>query len=422
MKKTLFIFLVITLYNISAQEWKKQNSPTSEALYDVFFIDKMKGWAVGNNGVVLRTTDSGNPWIKQESGTKEMLRSVFFVDSLNGYSVGSNGRIIKSTDGGLSWKVISGGTNHLLSKVFFLNKDLGWIVGGASITGSILKTTNSGLTWEKMIDTTAGTFRGVYFIDDKNGWVVGAGSFFDNLEPHRILRTTDGGITWQNLSDRTRPGPLVDVYFFNSNCGWAAGYSPSGRGILYTNNGGLTWSDRRIQRGELAWSDYYRKLAVVDSNNLWVATEDTIYQSIDSGNNWKANSRESANFISSIYFVDKNNGWAVGVEGSIWKYNGNIVGVHNEKIITTKNSYLEDCYPNPANPSTNIRFFISKESFVRLQIYDILGQKIATIVEEYKLPGTYTVTFDGSKLSSGVYFYSIIFDSYLKTKKLILIK
>ncbi len=289
-------------------------------------------------------------------------------------------------------------------------------------TGTLLKTTDSGQTWGKMIDSTSGSFRAVHFIDEREGWVVGGKSFFDNFELNKILHTTDGGNSWINLSDQSRPGPLVDVYFLNGKCGWASGYSPGGRGILYTNNGGLTWTDRRIQRGDLAWSDYYRSMAIVDSNNIWVATEDTIYQSSDGGNTWRANNRESNSYIGSIYFADKNNGWAVGVGGSIWKYNGNIVSVQDGKSTINKNSILENCFPNPANPTTHIKYFVEKGSFVKLKVYNLLGQEVITLVNEYKLPGYYEVVFEGSKLSSGVYYYSIILDSYSEVKKLILIK
>lgn len=422
MKRTLFIFLFVTLYNTTAQNWKLQNSPTNEALFDVFFIDKMKGWVVGNNGIVLRTTDSGNTWINQESGTQERLRSVFFVDSLNGFAVGSGGKIIKSTDGGATWTIQTSGTNLFLSSVFFINKVIGWAVGGDLFNGTILRTTDSGLTWEKMIDSTAGSFRAVHFVDENDGWVVGARSLFDNFEPHRILHTSDGGITWQNLSDRTRPGPLVDVYFLNTNCGWASGFSPSGRGILYTNNGGLNWTDLRIQRGDLSWSDYYRSIAVVDSNNIWVATNDTIYRTVNGGIFWNANRMQSAKGLCSIYFVDKSNGWAVGVEGSVWKYDENIVSIVNENLTGNKKTILEDCFPNPANPTTQIRYYIEKETHVTIIVYNSLGQKLISLVNENKLPGSYEVIFDGSKLSSGVYFYSIILDSNFESKKLLLIK
>lgn len=377
---------------------------------------------MGNNGTILRTINGGSAWSIQESNTTVFLRSVFFVDSLNGYSVGDNGRIIKSNDGGLNWKVQSNGTNLLLSNVFFINEEIGWVVGGNLFTGTIMKTTDSGLTWRKMIDSTAGSFRAVHFRNDKEGWVVGARSLFDNLEPNKILHTTDGGTTWYDFSDRSKPGPLVDVHFLNRKFGWASGFSPTAQGILYTNNSGLTWEYRRIQHGDLGWGDYYRSMAVVDSNNIWVATDDTIYQSSNGGISWETNSMQSQKHLGSIYFVDKKNGWAVGVEGSIWKYDGNIVSIKDENLTSNKKLILENCFPNPANPTTHIKYFVEKETFVKLKLYNSLGQEVITFVNEHKLPGSYEVVFDGSKLSSGVYFYRLESAGKAAIQKMLLLK
>jgi Secretion system C-terminal sorting domain len=89
---------------------------------------------------------------------------------------------------------------------------------------------------------------------------------------------------------------------------------------------------------------------------------------------------------------------------------------------------LEQNYPNPFNPSTRIRYSIPKNEFVILKIYDLLGNEIATLVNEEKPAGNYEITFNINSLrnktniSSGVYFYSLKAGDYLATKKLALIK
>ncbi len=67
--------------------------------------------------------------------------------------------------------------------------------------------------------------------------------------------------------------------------------------------------------------------------------------------------------------------------------------------------YLGQNYPNPFNPSTNIKFSVPADGNVSLKIYDILGKEVNTLVDEFKQAGTFDVTFDGSNLSSGVYYY-----------------
>jgi hypothetical protein len=83
---------------------------------------------------------------------------------------------------------------------------------------------------------------------------------------------------------------------------------------------------------------------------------------------------------------------------------------------------LNQNYPNPFNPSTKIRYSIPQTSFVILQVYDILGNELATLVKEEKTIGNYEVEFDGSKLSSGIYFYRLQTDKFSGIKKLILMK
>lgn len=79
-------------------------------------------------------------------------------------------------------------------------------------------------------------------------------------------------------------------------------------------------------------------------------------------------------------------------------------------------------YPNPFNPTTKIDFAIPKKEFVMLTVYDMLGNEIATLVNEVKNAGRYVVDFNGSKLSSGTYFYRITAGEYTETKKMLFVK
>ncbi|MFA5405076.1 MAG: M28 family peptidase [Ignavibacteria bacterium] len=83
---------------------------------------------------------------------------------------------------------------------------------------------------------------------------------------------------------------------------------------------------------------------------------------------------------------------------------------------------LSQNYPNPFNPTTIIKFQIKDLRFTTLKIYDILGKEVATLVNEKLKAGTYEVTFEGSNLASGIYFYQLKTDNFIETKKLILIK
>jgi hypothetical protein len=87
------------------------------------------------------------------------------------------------------------------------------------------------------------------------------------------------------------------------------------------------------------------------------------------------------------------------------------------------NTYtLEQNYPNPFNPSTTIKFSIPEMSKVSLNLYDLLGEKVMTLVNEEKNAGNYSVEFNASKLPSGIYFYQLKVGDFISTKKMILMK
>ena len=83
---------------------------------------------------------------------------------------------------------------------------------------------------------------------------------------------------------------------------------------------------------------------------------------------------------------------------------------------------LSQNYPNPFNPTTTINYSIPKEGNVRLTIYSAIGKKEATIVNEYKPAGNYSVQFNGSNLASGIYLYRLESGNYSAAKKFILMK
>lgn len=97
--------------------------------------------------------------------------------------------------------------------------------------------------------------------------------------------------------------------------------------------------------------------------------------------------------------------------------------VNVEQFQNIPNEYmLLQNYPNPFNPKTTINYSIPKTSFVIIKVYDVLGKEVATLVNENKSAGNYSVVFNASKLASGVYYYIIRADNYTDIKKLILLK
>jgi hypothetical protein len=97
------------------------------------------------------------------------------------------------------------------------------------------------------------------------------------------------------------------------------------------------------------------------------------------------------------------------------------VGV-NDNNTPVLNYKLAQNYPNPFNPATRITYEIPSEDFITIKVFDILGNEVSTLVNEYKKAGSYNVDFNSAGLSNGVYFYKLITDTQTLTRKMILLK
>jgi hypothetical protein len=97
------------------------------------------------------------------------------------------------------------------------------------------------------------------------------------------------------------------------------------------------------------------------------------------------------------------------------------VGV-NDNPLTVNSFSLDQNYPNPFNPTTQIRYSIAKAGLVNIKVYDILGRQVAELINHNQGAGEYTVNFNASNLTSGVYIYKIQSGSFTATKKMMLLK
>ena len=118
-----------------------------------------------------------------------------------------------------------------------------------------------------------------------------------------------------------------------------------------------------------------------------------------------------------------NKGWQESWElRSVFLKRNNLTGIVEDNNIQPAEFNLYQNYPNPFNPTTIINFQLPQTGHVTLKVYDILGKEVATLVNELKNQGRYSVNFDASGLASGVYIYRIKVNDYISTKKMLLVK
>ena len=132
-----------------------------------------------------------------------------------------------------------------------------------------------------------------------------------------------------------------------------------------------------------------------------------------------------------IVIWDKNEGDKIvydnlnpqSIQGAILMYNRFLTKEDEEEILIAPNDFaLEQNYPNPFNPTTTINYSIPEAGNVEMKVYDILGNEVVTLVSEEKSPGNYTTEFDATSFASGIYIYTLRTNSFVQTKKMILMK
>jgi hypothetical protein len=119
------------------------------------------------------------------------------------------------------------------------------------------------------------------------------------------------------------------------------------------------------------------------------------------------------------------NGMFCTAEGEVWVWGNNGLILANDLIVpsdTPDNYRLFQNYPNPFNSETVIEFSVSKEGYTSLKIYNILGEEIAALVDGYLDIGSFKHIVKGKNLSSGVYFYRLVTDNYVETRKMVVLK
>ena len=173
MLSVLLIFHFSFLINNCFSQWFIQNSGTTNALYDIEFINKNTGWCCGDGGYIIKTTNGGTNWIQQTNGVpSKPYAGIHPVDSNVVYAVGFFRTFIKTTNGGENWTIIENGSTGEgdYYSVFFLNQLTGWAqVNYVSIAG-IRKTTDGG---NSFTISEIGIAKDLYFKDSSNGIGVG---------------------------------------------------------------------------------------------------------------------------------------------------------------------------------------------------------------------------------------------------------
>ncbi|RPI18180.1 MAG: T9SS C-terminal target domain-containing protein [Ignavibacteriae bacterium] len=427
-KLLLFCLILILSLNIlySQPKWQRVASPTTKWLYKCSFTDSLNGWAAGDSGIIIHTSNAGADWVIQQTGIDYFIEDIFFLNTRLGWAISNDflsygPMILKTTNGGNNWNVTRyPDSNLVLITVNFLDSLNGYF-GGSS--GTILKTTNAGFNWIKCsLESSFFSYfpiRKFSFSNSQYGLACGGIIDINGL----IWRTTDYGYNWAIMD--TTLEPINDIMFYNDQIVLAAGGDYEYGGAFYkSTDGGINWADSIIGifgSGHCIAPRSLQEMWIsLGFSQLWMV-------SIDGGYSWLSYNTPDSSAIYDAVFIDSLRGWAFGTYGGIFKYNPEgEIGIKNIKIPESANLFQN--YPNPFNPKTTIGYRILKSSKVKIILFDVLGREVKVLVDDYKLPGYYELEVISDELSSGVYFYKLVVDSdgeagdYFATKKMVITK
>jgi photosystem II stability/assembly factor-like uncharacterized protein len=394
MKKSLiicfFIFIVLPLSN--AQGWKKIESHTTEWLLAISFPSPTTGYIAGWSGTILKTTDGGQNWSRQTSGSYNVLHSIAFVSESTGYIAGEYGTILKTTDGGASWLDKSPGINEHLLCIDFVDQNHGF-AGGAAF----LSTIDGGKTWNKLLTTNSDWYQSIDFLDTLTGF---AATYYGN-----ILKTIDGGKTWKEVC--TFATWLNCIHAIDHNTVFAVGEYKQKAYILKTVNGGLHWTEKKIDTLlPLSGIHFSNPL-----NGYAVGGNGTILKTVNQGVNWEVQSSGyPVQWLNAVCFTDSIHGCIAATSGLILlTTTGGELG--KEDIPGFDRSVL--IYPDPVEDY----LWLDLPSEVRkawISVFDLQGNEL--IRTEY---GSHRMRLDTQELSPGTYFLVARMGDQFKTQKFV---
>ena len=341
--------------------------------------------------------------------------------------VGNNGTIVRKRLN--DWEVLLSNVNVTLNKILVdypsqtSSGDLYFVIGD---NGTVLKSTNRGDDWTKINFPTTDN---LYDITENSEHKI-----FVSGENYCFYSTMDDGDTWNpegiGINNITRSGPFSSynkIYFYDNNAGYVGG--PYGL-ILKTTDGGLSWKFRSAS----GFDEVNDLFFISPDSGVSVGPNGIARLTTDGGDNWFEDDGLTAflngETIKKIVPFGKNHGLVIGENGfdifvakdSTYLDSLPLVTSVKYQNILVEELKLEQNYPNPFNPTTTIKYTILESGLVTLKVYNLIGEEIASLINEEKGMGSYEVEFDALALPSGIYYYRLQSGDYIETKKMVLLR
>lgn len=359
--------------------WDVLQTNILETLQSMYCVESVC-FAVGNEGVVMKSTDGGDTWSVLNSGVTSDLRDVYFTSVMHGFAVGADGTCIVTLDGGNTWSVVDLSVSNTLRSIQFVNEDSGWIVGN---NGVVFHTSNGGLTWTQQVSGVSETITSVYFVNENLGWACG----FNGL----ILHTINGGVSWNTQVSNTSNN-LFAISFATEFTGMCVGANGT---ILRTIDGGSNWFAVESNTSY----PLYAALFIDEENAYTAGGGGTILKSTSGGSSWEAEEYITSQGLKGMARSSEEI-FICGESGKVLRsYDGSV----SIADMLSQETFPE-LYPNPVHNGG----FVSLKNTEHLpmqmiEIYSVQGQ----LISRTDLSKSNRV-YIGSDIAPGIYMYRLV--------------
>jgi len=407
-----FSVIVILLFAISSIEILPQSSwqplgLSGNRIYTLIHDSSGNIYAGMGQGIAKIKPDNTIQNLPTTSNYFE-IQKMIFCPATNLLIASQDLGLIRSKDGGDSWEIIP---NLSISYgLFFLAINSMGTCFASNISTGMLRSTDGGITWDSISNINGG-FAGLF--------ISKAGNIFA-ATTSGLIRSKNNGQTWDTLHSflyfpyQFGMNPVTGTLFIGVD------------DINNTSSRALTF--RSTDEGD-TWTLIDTTGNVIDAiygapNGYMFAGKGEVYRSINDGLTWsKFGTGLPTNNTMQIEALVERNGvlFAGDRVWGLYSISTTPTGISKEQQ-SDYSFRLNQNYPNPFNPTTTIIYSLAKEGNVKLTVYNAIGSKVSTIVNEYKPAGSYSVQFNGSNLASGIYLYRLESGNYSATKKFIMLK
>lgn len=420
--KTLHILLFLLIPCVFAHaQWTKLTNYPDVSVSDLISVNGVL--YASNDGIsprgVYKSVNGGADWTDVSPSVPAGKRVHDLLVTSTGLWAATLDGIYYSSNSGAEWTKKSVGLPNAVDWDFIWAYGINEINGVlyASIDRGIYRSTNNGDSW------TVSHYGGMDFhcrdVTGFNNYILAAKYMSGTSGFGALYRSSNNGSNWSNAYYYQGQQSVSSFTLYNDGTRL---YSGTTDGVFMTTDG-VNWVDRN---NGLTFDTHVN--SIVRKGGTLLASENesgVVFRSSNDGQAWIPVHDTLEIFSDINRLVVEGNILYAATEMGIYKIPVDAMVLTAVQTVSTETPgsfTLRQNYPNPFNPATHIEYSVPVKGMVNITVHDITGREVATLINTVQSPGVYSVSFDGSKLTSGVYFYRLTAESFTETKKMLLLK